>query len=81
MGTIKHSYHMRLVLTELINQEKFDYDKVDFPKIVGGFILRKSMTDEELFTVAGYGFQLFSQKPGTGKPNLCSFQKQFSPDQ
>lgn len=44
----------------------------DFPKIVGGFVLRKALTDKELFQVAGYGFQLFSQKPGTGKPNLCS---------
>lgn len=45
---------------------------IDFPKIVGGFVLRKALTDKELFQVAGYGFQLFSQKPGTGKPNLCS---------
>lgn len=31
--------------------------------------------------MAGYGFQLFSQKPGTGRPNLCSFQTAFTADQ
>lgn len=72
MGAIKNSYYLKLVLTELINQDKFNYKFYDFPKIVGGYILRKSLTDRELFTKAGYGFQLFSQKPGTGKPNLCS---------
>lgn len=72
MGAIKHNYHMKLVLTELINQDKFDYRAHDFPKIVGGFILRQALTDTELFTAVGFGFQLFSQKPGTNKPNLCT---------
>ena len=44
IGAIKHNYHMRLVLTELIYQEKFDFDRTDFPHIVGGFVLRKSLT-------------------------------------
>jgi hypothetical protein len=40
--------------------------------MVGGYVLRKALTDRELFTMAGFGFHLFSQKPGTGIPNLCS---------
>jgi len=61
-----------LTLTEIISEEKFDFRAFDFPKIVGGFALRKALTEVDLFQGTGYGFQLFSQKPGTGKPNLCS---------
>ena len=71
MGAMKHSYQMRLVLTQLVSQDTFDYNKANFPQIVGGYVLRKTMSEEELYTVAGFGFHLLSQKPGTGKPNLC----------
>lgn len=72
IGAQKNCYHLLLTLTELIREEKFDFKATDFPKIVGGFVLRKALTENELFQGTGYGFQLFSQKPGTGKPNLCS---------
>lgn len=45
MGAIKNNYYLKLVLTELVNQDKFNYKFYDFPKIVGGFVLRKSLTD------------------------------------
>lgn len=70
---MKHNYHLHLVLTEIILQENVNYYQFDFPKIVGGYMLRKSLTDFELFTKVGFGFHLFSQKPGTGKANLCAF--------
>lgn len=79
MGAIPNSYYLNIVLTELILEENFDFHKDTFPRIVGAHILRKSLSDKELFTVPGFGFQLFSQKPGTGKANKCSYQKTFSP--
>lgn len=45
MGAMKHSCHLKFVLTKLISQDNFDYDKTDFPKIVGGFVLRQALTD------------------------------------
>lgn len=72
MGAMVGNYHMLLTLTELISQDTFNFKAYNFPKIVGGFVLRHSLTDLELFTQVGFGFQLFSQKPGTGRPNQCT---------
>lgn len=82
MGARRNNYHLLLTLTQLISEEKFNFKAFNFPKIVGGYVLRKSLTTYEMFTQVGYGFQLFSQKPGTGKPNLCSLSEgPADPDQ
>lgn len=52
----------------------------DFPKITGGYVVRKSFTDEEMFTQVGFGFQLISPHP-SHLPILCAIQKKFKPDQ
>ena len=40
-----------------------EYEEPDYEAIVGGDILRTSMTDDELFTTVGFGFQLFNYNP------------------
>ena len=81
MGAMQHSYYLRMMLTEMVNQDTFNYDVVNFPRIVGAIKLRKLFNEREVFTGIGLGFQLFSPRPMTDKINDCGTVKKLDEDQ
>lgn len=63
---------MRMVVTQIITEQRLDFDYPDYEAIVGGDALRISMTDDELFTGVAFGFHLFNYQP-FDKPNqICN---------
>ena len=63
IGSIPHNYHFHYVLTTFISQDTYNYDEEMTPKLVGGYVLRKSYTEEELYKTIGFGFHLIIPKP------------------
>ena len=63
IGAKRFSYHMRFILAELITEQSMNYDCVDLEAIVGGDVIRMSVTDNELFTTISFGFHLFNYDP------------------
>ena len=53
--------------------------------MVGGFTLRKSFTEEEIYKNVGFGFQLLLSTPAQWnrriKGTYCAYQKKTRPDQ
>lgn len=81
MGATQHNYYLKIVLLELITQSKIDYKVINFPTLVGAYILRKSINDYEFFTGIGLGFHLFSPRPDTDEVSLCGTVTKFESDQ
>ena len=72
-----NNYHLHYVLNKLISQDMFDLYRPDTPKVVGGFILRQSFTEEELYKIPGFGFHLLMPSPAQKgiKGIKCAEQK------
>ena len=49
--------------------------------MTGGAVVRKVFTDEELFTIVGFGYHLFIPRPSTGGINDCGKVNNFGSDQ
>jgi hypothetical protein len=71
IGARKRSYHLRLVLAELITIQSMNLELTDYEALVGGDVLRVSLTNNELFTTTSFGFNLFTYDPYRTKEDPC----------
>lgn len=72
MGSRSNSYYLKFILSEIILEEFVSPYSIHIPRMTGAYKLRTAFNLRELFTVVGFGFQLFSQFPGNDKPLKCS---------
>lgn len=63
VGSVPNNYHFHYVLTHFISQDIYNYYEKETPTMVGGFILRKAFTEEEIYKGVGYGFHLIIPRP------------------
>ena len=57
------NYHLHYALTKFISQDVFDLYNPSTPRMVGGFVLRRAFTEEELYKDVGFGFHLLMPSP------------------
>lgn len=46
IGAKRFSYHMRFILSELITEQGLNYNCADLEQVVGGGVVRLSLTDD-----------------------------------
>ena len=79
-GSISNNYHLHFILTKFISQDTLNLDSTNFEKIVGGYVVRRSFTEEELYKNVGFGLQLLMPRPS--QENIydikCAYQEKLS---
>ena len=83
MGSTINNYHLGYVIKTFISQDIFDLYSTTTSRMVGGFTLRKSFTEKELYKNVGFGFHLFMPAPASGgvRGIKCAEQETFTDDQ
>ena len=82
MGSTNNNYHLKMVLSELLTQRTFTFYKLDLPWVTGAFMLRKSVTDYQLFTQIGAGYHLFIARPYEKPKDFCGgVNRKYDEDQ
>ena len=70
MAATPNNYHLKMTLTQLVNQRTINFwDSLPF--VTGGFALRKSLTDFELYTQTSYGQHLTIPNPYQEAKDYC----------
>ena len=85
MGAVANNYQLHFVLTRFLSQDIFDFYNTGTPGMVGGFVIRESFTEEEVYKNIGFGFQLLFPAPAQGNRKIkgarCPYEKKTRPDQ
>ena len=74
------NYHMHYVLMGFVNVEGFDYT---YPTMIDGFLPNHAFSEEQFYTIPGFGFQLTNPMPASGnnEHSKCELQTLFTEDQ
>lgn len=70
-GATRHNYHLRIVLEDMLNKNRINLELTDYEALVGGDLLRAVITDHELYTEVGFGFNLFTYDIFQTSRGLC----------